>query len=562
METLESKNLYLNKPQLRLIMANASESMINWPRGIGKSFIIAWIIRLAALKMPRCSGTITGMTYEQILSQTLPATIQGLEKLGWKKDVHFWVRQEPPKKYKIPRPYQAPGKYDHYLTTYTGAGFHLLSQDKNAAPGRGLSTDIQITDEHLLIDVDRYGQEVLSTNRGNEEFFSKVNMHHGIYNFTSMPFEGNANHILKKSEYYDEDGYDFTLLKNQIIKLQLEFLRNKNVKHRLEISDEIIDLDKQLRFYKCIRPENKDIHNTYYSEATAWDNLINVGIRYLEKMYRDMIPQIFAIEMLGQRQKKIIGGFYPTFDREKHGYKGHYNYSYLDSLGMDFARIKNKTCKRDLDCDPDQELHISVDWGTNINFMVVAQHIEAKNQFNFINNLYAKHPEILDDVFNKFCDYYEAHTKKKVKFYFDKNGNQKLANSKITFAEQGAAILRKRGWIVEMKSLGGNNPFHNEKYLLLGRLFKQAHLEPSQRDPEYPTIMFNLIQCKETVISMEQAPAKEHGQEIKKNKKSENSSITPQEEATHASDAVDNILFPKYKHLLKGRLSIPAPMTR
>jgi hypothetical protein len=563
---LPVKKTYFNKAQLRLILSKAKEATSNWPRGTGKSTIIAWIKQQAAKRMPRGAGTITGITYEQILTRTLPSTIASLEKLGWKKDVHYWIGHRPPRKLKIPTPFQPPLKYDHFITTYTGFGFHLVSQDRNTSV-RGLNTDVQITDESLLLDIERYTQEVLGTNRGNEEHFSKVPFHHGIFHFTSMPFTGDGNWILKKSEYYDHEyndhkPYDFTVIKNQLIKLQLEFIRNKNVDHRKEIHRAIIDQEKQLRFYTCNWPENDDFHRTFYSEATAWDNLMNVGIKYLERQYRDMIPELFVIEMLGQRKKKTIGGFYPTFERDLHGYKGHYNYSYLDSIGFDFTKLQSATAEKDMDCDTNEPLYLSVDWGGNINFMLVGQRLPGRNAFNFINEFYAKHPLILDDAFKLFIAYYKNHKYRRVIFYYDRNGNQKLANSKVTFAEQGAALLRESGWTVEMKSLG-NNPYHNEKYLLFGRLYKQAHLTPSERDARYPTIKFNLIKCKFTVMSIENAPAKEaSSNEIKKDKKSELSSIIPQEQATHASDAHDNILFPLYSSLIEEMVSLPPAQWR
>lgn len=545
-----------NKPQLRLIFSRSKEAVSNWPRGIGKSTIIAWLLRKAALSMPRGTATLTGITYEQLLTRTLPSTFSALEKMGWYKDIHYWVGKQPPAKLRIERPYQRPGKYDHFITFYTGFGVHLVSQDRSTS-ARGLNTDLQITDESLLLDYDRYTQEVLATNRGNEEHFNKIDIHHGIFHFTSMPLGTEGSWILKKSEYYEEDNRDFNPVKDQIIKLQLDFLKNKNPNHRLEIHREIVELEKNLNFYTCKREGNHPMNGLFYSEATAWDNLVNVTIRYLEQEYRDMPLEIFLIEMLGLKKKKISDGFYPTFDRNLHGYKGGARYDLLDSYGDKFDQIVKVTSKKDDDCDLNLPLIISVDWGGKINSMVVAQHDEKLNEIRFIKALYVKHPFILDDLFQQFCDYYAGHPKRRIEFYFDKNGNAKLANSKLTFAEQGALILRKNRFDVDMKSTGAN-PFHNEKYLLFGRMFRQAALNPSQRDPRYPVIKFNLIKAKYAVLSIEGAGAKEHKGEIFKDKSSEASTVIPQEEAPHLSDAVDNILFHRFKHLIKDRSSLPA----
>ena len=557
------KPIYFNKPQKRLILRRPKNSVSNWPRGAGKSTIIAWLIRRAALSMPRGVGTITGCTYEQILTKTIPSTIAQLENMGMIQDKHFWIGKRPPAKYKIDLPRHRPQKYDHFFSLYTGFGFHLVSQDHAASP-RGLNTDLHITDESLLLDIDKYNVEVLGTNRGNDEHYGKVDIHHGVFHFTSMPLNSEGNWILKRSEYYDRDGHDFSMIKNMIIKLQLAFLKNKEDNVRMEIYREIMELDKKFRFY--IDPESRKAESHYkdflYSEAHAFDNLKNVSIGYLERQQRELTPLMFLIEMLGMRIKKVDGGFYPTFDRNKHGYKGHYNYSLLDSFGFDFAKIKNVKSEKDKDCDPNEPLYISVDFGAKINFMVIAQILTGKrDQVNFINNLYAKHPDILDDVFKKFVEYYKSHKKKLVRFYYDRNGNARLANSKLTFAEQGAKILREAGWTVEVKS-SGSNPFHNDKYLLMGRIFRQAHLSESQQDPRFPIVKFNLIQCPETVISIEQAKIKQTTEEIKKDKSGELKDTVDQEEETHASDCVDNILFPRYKHLIDTNTRYMTPTMR
>lgn len=106
-----------------------------------------------------------------------------------------------------------------------------------------------------------------------------------------------------------------------------------------------------------------------------------------------------------------------------------------------------------------------------------------------------------------------------------------MANADLTYAEQFAKILRQNGWSVRMAPKFAP-PGHQEKYLLVNRILREY-------DPSYPKLRFNLENCKETMISMEQAPARDlPGKGIKKDKSSERSSM-PQEEATHLSDTVD-----------------------
>ena len=118
----------LNRPQLLFGIKNPDTSANVWSRATGKSFEIGCLIDKIVQTMPRSAWVIQGTTFKQLLSRTLPSTISALEKMGYKKDYHFFVGRKAPKSWKInsywEEPYEAPLKFENFIHFYTGTGFH------------------------------------------------------------------------------------------------------------------------------------------------------------------------------------------------------------------------------------------------------------------------------------------------------------------------------------------------------------------------------------------------------------------------------------------------------
>lgn len=529
-------NLEFNKPQKRFIVQQPRESTFIGSRGIGKSFLIAYLIHLIVRTMPRSANVIVGQTYKQILTRTLPSTLNSLDKLGYKYEKDYFIKKKPPAKLRFERPFEPPVDYDHFIIFRNGTGFHLASLDAGGGSTRGLNVDSILADESLLIDKDKFDKEVAATNRGNDRYFGHIPWHHGIFHFSSMPYNRQADWLLKTGDYYQKDGHDFTALRNEVIDLEMEFIKSRSVKNRLELWAQITELKKKIRFYK-----SKE--GVLYTEADIFDNIQNVGIRYIEQQYRDLTDFIFLTEILNKRPQSIEGGFYPTLSRDRHTYKDSYDNSYISTLEYDSEALHANDSRKDLDCVKTQPLRIAVDWGDKLNCMTICQYFKSINELRFLKNIYVKHPKILDDLAKAFCDYYRYQVTKVVYFAYDHTGNTQMANSNITYAEQFANILKKHGWQVHLVSKG-SAPTHQFKYLLWGKILKGDN-------PQLPKISFNINNCYETFVSMEQAPAKEGRKGIEKDKSSERKSI-PQEQATHLSDTADIQVTSLFSGLLQS----------
>ena len=112
------RNLKLNNPQAAAVVAvtvlKKTKIFLEWARGTGKSFILAFFMRLMVIQMPRASFALVGSTYQQILSRTLPSTKEGLALLGLYENIDYVVGKSG-SKLGFKDPFQSPDKWDNII---------------------------------------------------------------------------------------------------------------------------------------------------------------------------------------------------------------------------------------------------------------------------------------------------------------------------------------------------------------------------------------------------------------------------------------------------------------
>lgn len=555
---MQVKTLNLNRPQQRFVtsLPYCHGGTQVWGRGTGKSTVIAFLIDLIVRNMPRSSWAIQGSTYQQILTRTLQGTMASLEKLGYYRDVHYVIQKKPPRQWGWELPWEAPLKFEHYITFYNPkgcVGFHLYSQDREGS-SRGPNVDGIICDESLTINPEIFYAEAKMTNRGNDDLFSHMPWHHGIFHFTSMPYGNSGEWLLKQGAYYDDAHYNHRKISNAIADLQIQFLDEKDKKVRLDIWRDVVDYQKKLRYF----PNPKSGH--FYSEANSFDNIENLSLRYIQEAYDDAPSRLlFQVEVLNKYQGSIDGSFYQGLDRDIHGYKGKFEYNYLDNLEFDKDKLAKLNSRQDADCDADAPLELGLDFGAKINWITVAQFKKPLNALYFIKNFYVKAPKILDDVARNFCEYYEPHRRKVAHIYPDAQGNNMVANSKRTYTDQFCDVLKKNGWVVIVKSKARTNPFHHEKHLIWANLLRATR---DTGKSSWPKIYFNLMNCKELFFAMEQTPSVDNKGLIGKDKSSERKLTYNRQEATDSTDAADQIVYEMFRTLINKSSSIFSPIMK
>lgn len=527
---LSIKPLKFNRPQMRFIVTLMTAAISIWGRATGKSSLIAWLMHLVVQYLPRSAWALCGQTYQQILTRTLPSTIASLERIGYIQGIHYVIGVKPPAGW--PLPFEPPLKWTHCMVFNTGACFHLISLDGGGGSARGLNLDGIIADESLTLNKEKFDDEVVPANRGNERrVWANNRLHHGIFHFSSMPYGNQGKWLLDGAKHYQEDGKEYDSMTRELIKLQVKYIDTKDREARRAIWVDIQRLTTELRYYV-------DADGQLYSEANAFENMHNVGIRYFEQQRRVLTDFTFRVEMLNQRPFAVEAGFYPTLDTSKHAYEA-FNNDYLggvaDGLAYNvkkLARLSEKPDSRqDADCDPALPLRLAPDWG-KASFLTVAQVHQRQREYRFLKGLYVKHPELIRHLAAKFTEYYAYHLNKKVDFIEDAEyGNSRVPNSDETYNQMFVRMLREAGWKVNVIKLG-RTPGHHARYLL-------AHELLAELDPRNPRIRFNKYHCKEVLLAMQLTEIKEGPRGIEKRKVSEKLTSVPAEEAPHFTDTVD-----------------------
>jgi len=561
MENVYEENISLNSFQISAQLFKAKLKYLVAGRATGKSFINGAEVDENIRLMPRGITSVTQDTIGQALTKTLPSTFKYLEMLGYKKydqktkSGDYVVCSRPPAHFY--QPFEKVMSYEHMITFSNGHALYLLSQMSGA---RGPNADYNITDEALTIDKVKFDQEAAATNRGNEEQFgfrsiNPVYKHHGSTFSSSMGYLPEHKWMTEPAKYYeDEAGIRLFDGWNRIVNLQLQLIKaklNNDSQQAIELFKETVRLRKQITPFV-----SKD--GVLFMLSNAFDNIHNIGFSYISKMYQVMDLVTFMIEILNYYIDKVTNCYYAI--DERHVYYKADNDDYIRGLAdnneFNWNELQKRNSLYDADCDPNQPLEITPDWGTKISLIEVAQ--ERMYDFvtgliqrcdNNINEFYVKPDEHTDTMINalmdNFCDYYRFHKKKEVIYTVDTFGDLRLANSRKTYNQHAISRLERNKWKVTIRKHPGKEPPQNDKYLLWRYLLHET-------DPKLPKKRFNGARCKYTLISMNNTSViqKSNGM-FEKDKRSEARTSVLPEEATHFGDAVDKRMWTKYGQSLR-----------
>ncbi len=550
----------LNRPQYSTLVHGAKSRVDIWSRGTGKSYLVGWDIHTVNRKMPGALISVTGQTYGQLLTRTLPSTFKFLESLGYQKDKNYVVGRRPPQNFH--QPLEKVMKFDNLISFSNGNAILMLSQDRIGS-ARGANVDYEILDEALTIDKERYDQETSPTNRGNETLWgtqspSPIPFHHGYHYVSSMPYTQTQKWLLSFANYYhDEAGIQLFPHWNRIVKLQMELIPayyDQNLKLFKEIWNETI------RLRKAILPFVSRT-GLLFTLANAFDNIDNVGMTYIAREYEKQNLLTFMVEIMNLMLDTVEDCYY-HINESRHVYFNALDDGFIRDLAEDtnwnFAQLETHDSRFDQDCDPTVPLEVAPDWGSTISLFTIGQ--EGSYDFaakvpsrvdNFINEFYVKPDQTSDVMINslvdQFTEYYRHHQNKLIIFYRDRYGDTRNpnVNRSSSYNDQAIARFERAGWSVIQEVHKGQEPPQHDKYLLWGNILKGS-------DPAFPAVRFNGNKCKYTLISMNNTQVIQKEGKFTKNKASERSRTILPEEATHFSDAVDKRIWTKYGHLLSA----------
>ncbi len=500
---LPRKRISRNLMQLMVRQAKQPVKVVEGGRGVGKSTVLADEMIDVVHNMPRSTNFLQAATYQQALTRTLPSTIQSLESLGYKKDLHFFCCRKPPTKWRWPEAYEPPLDYSRAIYWYNGSTYLLLSQDVNS---RGLNTASGMADEFALLDPVKFQAETLATVRGQKARFENCRR-------------------------YRNQTYTSSIPRTQVGKFMYKY-QEEALLHPEEI---------------------------IYIRASAHINAANLPAAWFTDQKRIMSPYEYSIEIDNIRPRALKGGFYPLFSDKDVQYGGHtytaYNNDFLagivDKNGYNLLDFQNLDCRQDGDHRPNSPLDISLDYG-KFNCIVTGQ--ETFDEFKYLSAFSVESPKLTEDLVNLWCDYYTFHFDKTVYYWYDQTATGRDGKSPRTYAEIVMDTLRDRGWVV-IPQYYGQAAAHVDKYNFWGIAMRNNH-------NALPRFSWNRDNCKYGIESMNNAEAKEGTNGIEKVKSDERKEHLDQRYTTHISDAIDMLAYYKYSHLLKANLWMPATQVR
>lgn len=484
----------LNAAQLAAVLAvtvlKKTKIYLEWGRGTGKSFILAYFMKEMVKQMPGASFALVGSTYQQILSRTLPSTKNGLAALGIYEEYDYVVGKNG-SKFGFKEPIYPPDKWDNIIHFSNGSIFQLVSLD-NQNSGRGLNSFGIIGDEAALFDPEKLFTNVKTTNRAKEARFEGCSLLGAEIYASSTP-------LTKKGRWFTD---------------------MENIAKRSP------------RKYAFIK-------------ASALINKHNLRADWFKEMKEESPSTLFYnAEILNIRPKEIVNGYYPQFNVKKHCYEG-YDNEYLEGITSNY----NKTsfnCKQDNDIVKTQRLILSIDWGT-FTGAVVSQKLH--DTYRVLKSFWAQqssNTSDIEDLINDFNDYYDSLPNKVVDLYYGHDGNARVnRRNKETYGGMVIRLLKSKGWKVYDRSSGRAPAPHNSKYILINMMFKGS-------SSKYPKIEINEHNNRDLIIGLERAEAIDGRNGIQKVKKDEKNLSLNQAHTTHLPDAFDIPIYELYKHLLSS----------
>lgn len=529
-----NKKIHYNVPQLEMALVRPQIGVEIWGRGTGKTEGNgAEFTARNAMDMPGSLGGIVSITYDKLLNMILPALEVGWNKMGYKENVHYWKRKYPPQSLDIPKCYRQPDTNTHLIKWFNGSAMLLISIDRLHI-ANGASLAYLYADEVKFFPRNKF-KEVLLTLRGQAHLYGDHSCCESLLMTTDQPLPGMPGDWVYDLENESDPETAAVILaaQKEIIDLKKEYTEAKKKRQR-QIEKEIAELEEDINTVR------KGL--TYVSRASTLDNVHALGINIIENYKATLTPFEFTLSVLNIKPKQQPNAYYRLLNDERHGYYAP-NDDYIDNH---YQPGEDKDCRCDADLLWEQPLEIACDYNSAINWVTILQEKDETN--DVINSMFVTDPEPhkIKDLVEKFHKYYEPKQKENntIIFSYDHTAIGTDAKSEISFAKEWVQELSRRGWYV-MENYIGYSPSHKSRFFLWQKVLGG--------DVAIKPIRFNLGNNIDLLISMRGTTTKKDKKgDFQKDKSSEQKKHIAPQHATHGGEAVDCLIWAKYRPQLES----------
>ncbi|HEX8348477.1 MAG TPA: hypothetical protein VF598_00820, partial [Hymenobacter sp.] len=411
----ERRRVYVNEKQRQFLSARQKRRTFVGGRGSGKTSVAGHQTRVEMNFLPRAKFFLAGLTYTQLLKNTLPSmrdswSSHGLRKFDPKSGLgHYVIGKEPPSDWI--RPYQAPAGYDNCVSFINGYTLQLISLDRPEL-ARGGNYDGGHLDESALVKREHVAKILRPMIRGNIYRFNHY-LHQTFCDYTSVPWLPSGQWVFETEEKAKSNPEEF-----------------------------------------------------FFLESTAYDNVDVLGEKYLRDLRGDMTQLEWDIEVMNIRLDKVPNSFYPNFKEDTHCRWKTYSYEHDEESGLTLPSSTDRNTK--------QPLEGSFDFNAAFTSMILCQ--EHGNEFRCLDELWVKESKtnMLDALVTKFCDEYAGHERKHLIIHGDRNGNNKQVASNLTHYQTIQVKLAERGWTSQLM-VEGLDPDHRLKHIAINELLAEGN---------------------------------------------------------------------------------------
>lgn len=521
------RNYTLPYKHIRICNIDANETYLLAGRGTFKTTrgIAMYMIRRVH-EMPRSSGMICGLSFEDMGNNTIIPLLAGLVELGFYEGKHWVIGRRPPEHWPQPFIPILNGKYDRVMSWYNGTSVRLISLEKKA-PANGVSVQWGIFDEVKFMDERKLIDSIFPAFRGNEnELTPDGVMFKDCAGFLSKFFATDKEAdpvkiqwLLNKRKLQNPIANGIVeAYQLQLNKLVSEFENEDTTKVRKrELEKEIAEVKEVLREKrkKLVYVPEINIDDVAPLQSEAW---------YKDKE-RNSTPRMWRVVYKNEDPEAAGDTFYPCFDKSIHTYEADYD---IDEL---------------------KPFIFTPDYQHSVAPITISQlgKLPGNNDItlNYVDEVYTLPDPLnvatngngskgsLSEAVQLFCDRYKDHKRKIVYYVFDHTAKGRRVNAN-EYYKIVVEKLRENKWKV-VKVYTGKAPDHYIKYSNTSDWLKHE-------DKSLPRILINRTRCKKLIISIQNAAAKSTNGKTEKNKEYENTLRYPlqdQSETTHFSDCFD-----------------------
>lgn len=495
------------EPHLMIRMIRANSTFFVAPRGGFKTTNgIAQYNVDCVYSLPRSTGIIVGPSFEHLGDNTLNALFNALNADGFENGVHYVLGTKPPPGWEDPYiRVDSTKKYDHMVSWHNGTNQFLISMQKKGS-ANGISAQWGVFDELKLISEADLKNVVFPVFRGNEKYFHESPLFMSKFFATDkLADPAQINWVLAKREQNDYNKINVVYaLQVELIKLHRDY-NSAGINAKKKLKREINAIEVRLAKLRS--------NLTFYIESNHTHTIQIMGKRWYADKVESLDPYELKVAIENKDPERPAELFYPDFAKDRHCHQV-----------MD-------------DYDAHKPFIIAADYQHSISPIPIAQigKIPGSQRLslNYIDEVFARAPEGLDDAVRKFCDKYAKHQKRTVYYVYDHTAKGKRLNAQ-SFQTIVVNELKRHKWTV-IEVYTGQAPVHFQKFLNTKMWLKEQDLRVMQ-------IRINKVRCPFLIKSINGASAKTLNGETKKDKRFENTTNYPkldQATTTHFSDVFD-----------------------